>query len=364
MELGGQLPILTLATSWESFYQILGVVFPRFTLFLCEKLSVIGFPQDKLRLLLAKYFLFRSVLWTWLSNTIIESRFIVYKFLTIFTCKKEIWFFTQKYLEPHPNPGQIYDVRHCRSSDPDSVLVQLSWTNLSRVLCNKGYKLNPLKGRITDFRCLFPPSYVGKGPLCLLQKGFEVFDFHYNSKSTLQSDHIRRGGSYHITTGEIYHNTRGGSYHITRGGIYIIERGGRYHHVLGKDEEGGRKYGMRGPDSQIMGRRLFGCSLSNRIEIYAGACRVSQCLFHRIQGFTAFIALFMECLVEACGQYRNICRGMQDCTAFLALCMEFLVAVCGQYRNICEWMQGLLSPCLIMNEEIWIVAWVIWKQIT
>ena len=130
-------------------------------------------------------------------------------------------------------------------------------------------------------------------------------------------------------------------------------------------------------------------------------------LCRHMQGFAAFIALCMECLVAMQRLHSNICSRLQGFTAFIASCMECLVAVqqymrnicaiyaqymgniCAiyasgcrvaqhllhrawnvlvamqlQHSNICEWLQGLHGPCSIMQRRIWIVAWAIWQQIT
>ncbi|KNZ59090.1 hypothetical protein VP01_1800g4 [Puccinia sorghi] len=170
-----------------------------------------------------------------------------------------------------------------------------------------------------------------------------------------------RGGCYHITRGGSYHIKRGGIYHSTRGGMYIITRGVGYHYVLGKyglvllrffysEKEGvlilrgGRKYGRRGPDPQILGGRPVGCSLSDCIAIYAGARRVSQPLCHHAwNSHTGLNGLYC------------ILHGMFGET-FISSCMECFVAEFGQHSNICEWLQGFHSPFLV-HGIIWIVAW-------
>ena len=63
-------------------------------------------------------------------------------------------------------------------------------------------------------------------------------------------------------------------------------------------------------------------------------------LCRHMQGFAAFIALCMECLVAMQGLHSNICSRLQGFTAFIALCMECLVAAQQYMRNICKWLQG------------------------
>ncbi|KNZ62882.1 uncharacterized protein VP01_1211g4 [Puccinia sorghi] len=148
-------------------------------------------------------------------------------------------------------------------------------------------------------------------------------------------------GIYHIKKRRKYHITRGESYHITRGGIYIIKRGGRYHYVLGKDEEGGRNYGRRGPDPQILGGRLFMCSLSDHIAIYAGACMHSlYCIMHVM---FASIELYMQFLVAVQRLHSKISSRIQGSTDFIA----YHLLMCG-----CKIIREFLNSVVTLSKKL------------
>ena len=63
-------------------------------------------------------------------------------------------------------------------------------------------------------------------------------------------------------------------------------------------------------------------------------------LCRHMQGFAAFIASCMECLVAMQRLHSNICSRLQGFTAFIASCMECLVAAQQYMCNICKWLQG------------------------
>ncbi|KNZ57627.1 hypothetical protein VP01_210g6 [Puccinia sorghi] len=143
-------------------------------------------------------------------------------------------------------------------------------------------------------------------------------------------------------------------YIITRGS-YIqwigcsITRGGRLSCIqwtsVGGEEggdsrvRGGRKKVWeerpRPPNTGNICRCMQGCTafIASFMECLVVMQRIHSNISSHIQGYTAFIESCMEFLVEACEQYRNIYRGMQGCTAFIALCMEFLGGVFVMERN-------------------------------
>ncbi|KNZ58626.1 hypothetical protein VP01_1892g2 [Puccinia sorghi] len=140
---------------------------------------------------------------------------------------------------------------------------------------------------------------------------------------------ITRGGSYHVVVhmgkgyiikrgGIIWEKAiiRGGS--ITKGGRLSCIQWTRYSRgdvggVEGGDSRGKRRAkGSMGGEAQthIMGGRLFVCSLSDHIAIYAGACRVAQPLLHHA------LNVWWQC---RCCISNNICRGMQGTTTIMTI---------------------------------------------
>ena len=96
------------------------------------------------------------------------------------------------------------------------------------------------------------------------------------------------------------------------------------------------------------GLRLYGGSLSVCMLIYAGTCRASQPLWHRAWN----ILVAMQRL------HSNICSRLQGFTAFIALCMECLVAVQQYMRNICA---IYASGCRVAQHLLH-CAWNVWWQ--
>jgi len=81
-------------------------------------------------------------------------------------------------------------------------------------------------------------------------------------------------------------------------------------------------------------------------------------LCRHMQGFAAFIASCMECLVAMQRLHSNICSRLQGFTAFIASCMECLVAVQQYMRNICA---IYASGCRVAQHLLH-RAWNVWWQ--
>ncbi|KNZ57547.1 putative signal peptide protein [Puccinia sorghi] len=171
------------------------------------------------------------------------------------------------------------------------------------------------------------------------------------------------GGRYYMGKGyykrrKVLHRE---GYIITRGGSYIqwigciITRGGRLSWIQWTRYSGGEyvcsKYGMvllcvkaleeqkegtievRGGRKEVWeerprprnpGFKIFSC-IALCMEFLVAMQRLHSNISSRMQGFTAFIASYMECL---------------GCTALLHRAWNVWVAMCGQHSNICKWLQG------------------------
>ena len=112
---------------------------------------------------------------------------------------------------------------------------------------------------------------------------------------------------------------------------------------------GGRKDGWEErPRPPNPGWRLYGGSLSVRILIYAGTCRALQPLLYPA----------WNVLVAMQRLHSNICSRLQGFTAFIASCMECLVAVQQYMRNICA---IYASGCRVAQHLLH-HAWNVWWQ--
>ncbi|KNZ58734.1 hypothetical protein VP01_1870g2 [Puccinia sorghi] len=128
---------------------------------------------------------------------------------------------------------------------------------------------------------------------CHCQNYSVVFHLHYNDKVTLH----RYCYSIVTCTRQSYYKRRNFSYYNRRN-LYHYKR----RELEGWDINCKRREEVsmgRGPDPQILGGRLFGC--------------------------TAFIALCMDFLMAMQRLHSKISSCMQGCTAFIALCIECLM---------------------------------------
>ncbi|KNZ45187.1 hypothetical protein VP01_83g5 [Puccinia sorghi] len=187
---------------------------------------------------------------------------------------------------------------------------------------------------------------VGESSLSMLMNAdLHAQDIHYK-RSKLSCSNKHGENLYDYKRRKIWEKAiiRGGRYYI--GEAIVLQEEEDYNVYSGQGIAEGRMCGARMVWYYYVlqcwradggGSRGKRGEEGNRIAIYAGACRVAKPLLHRawnvwwqcrgcscMQGCKTFISSCMECLVEACGQYSNICRGIQGCTAFIASCMECL----------------------------------------